>query len=200
MDDLSREYISDFYTRRLRMFGDSPDALSWTTRGQIERYEALQSLTAAADGESILDYGCGKADLYGFLRDRGVRVKYTGMDITPALLDFAAVKYPECSFVLHDIERAPLERDFDVIFICGVFNLAVEGASDGLRNSMRLLFRHARRCMAVSALSSRAAERSFMLNYMDPSELEGFARDSISRWVETRLDMVKGDIIMLLRH
>ena len=52
--------------------------------------------TALAHSDStVLDVGCGFADLYGFLKERGWCGRYTGIDIVPGLLSTARERNPE---------------------------------------------------------------------------------------------------------
>jgi 2-polyprenyl-3-methyl-5-hydroxy-6-metoxy-1,4-benzoquinol methylase len=74
MDPLGKKELLSFYGRHLRDFGDSPQAVRWTPEGQIRRYETLLSITGDLSGKTILDFGCGKGDLFGFLKDKGISI------------------------------------------------------------------------------------------------------------------------------
>lgn len=65
MDELEKEFVIDFFTKRFIHFKDSPEAVGWTKTGQLLRYEAVYKLINP-DGKKILDFGCGKGDFYGF--------------------------------------------------------------------------------------------------------------------------------------
>ncbi|WP_081853734.1 methyltransferase domain-containing protein [Candidatus Magnetobacterium casense] len=85
MDTLAKEYVVSFYDNTLRLHGDRPEALRWTSQGQMLHYEGLVATDDIIAG-SVLDYGCGKGDLYQFLRQKGYHIQYTGMDINPRLI------------------------------------------------------------------------------------------------------------------
>lgn len=200
MDPLARQYLSDLYTNKLTYHGDHPEAVSWSRKGQTARFEAMYELASPLEGKNLLDYGCGKADFYGFIKSKGIKARYTGLDITPGLLELAAAKHPECSFYLHDIEETPLEERFDIAFVCGVFNTRIEGATLSMKNSMRLLFEQTDQALIVNALSSMTREKSFELNYVDPDELLSYTRKNITGNAELRQDLVDGDIFLRLNH
>ena len=198
MDQLSKEYLIDFYTSSLMLHGDRPEALRWTPSGQVARYEAISRLSDSIHGASVLDYGCGKGDLYAHWLSRGIKPCYTGLDITPELIELARLKYPECDFRVHDIEDGPLDREFDLGFICGVFNNRVEGSTESLKNSIGLLFGHVTEGLAINAISSHCRDRDIDINYVDPDELLACTRANITTNAELRLDLVEGDIFLFL--
>ena len=198
MEPASKDFLIDFYTSQLMLHGDRPEALRWTPSGQRARYSALGHLSNPIDGKRVIDYGCGKGDLYGYWLSKGIRPEYTGLDITPELIELAKLKYPECTFEVHDIEDAPLMTSFDLGFICGVFNNKVEGATESLKNSMRLVFEHVTTGLAVNAMSIHCLHKDVQINYVDPEDLLGYAREHVTSNAQLRLDLVEGDIFLFL--
>jgi len=198
MEQLAKEYLIDFYTNRLMLHGDRPEALRWSPAGQIARYDALSLISDSLHGKSVIDYGCGKGDLYAHWTSRKIRPQYTGIDINPELIELARLKYPECEFRVQDIEDSPLDRVFELGFICGVFNNRVEGATESLKNSMRLLFESVTEGLAVNAVSTKCTVRDIDINYVDHEELLGYAGKHITCNAEMRLDIVAGDIFLFL--
>ncbi len=82
-------------------------------------------------GKKILDFGCGKGDFYEFLKNKEMEVNYT---VNDKLITVASNKYPECKFDVFDIDKEDLSEDFDYIFLCGVFNLKVEGLEQTIKD------------------------------------------------------------------
>ncbi len=197
MDELGREYVLSFYDRTLRMFGDRPEALGWTPDGQVRRYESLLGI-GKIDGRKVLDFGCGKGDLCGFLRGREVRVDYTGFDINERLISLAREKNPGALFRVFDIERDVLDEDFDYIFLCGVFNLKVQGIDEVIRSSLKKLFGSCRLGLAFNALSYHNPRKDFALHYVSPEELANFALTELSPFVLMRYDRMAYDFTMFV--
>ncbi|WP_201244059.1 class I SAM-dependent methyltransferase [Halochromatium salexigens] len=81
---------------------------------------------------SLLDVGCGFADLYGFLLEAGYRnIDYTGIDIMPEFTDHAAARYPEATFVTGDFLRlGPQAGTYDFVLSSGALNLVNEQYPD----------------------------------------------------------------------
>ncbi len=198
VDDISREYLISFYDKSLGMFGDRPESLHWTSAGQIARYEALLDIAACVDGSKILDFGCGKGDFCGFLKDRNIRVSYTGLDINERLIDIGREKHPESVFRVFDLEKEDLEEDFDYVFLCGVFNLRVRGIDELIAYALRKLFNHSRVGLAFNALSAHEPRKDFELHYVSPEEIFSFATRELSPFVAIRHDRIPYDFTMFV--
>jgi SAM-dependent methyltransferase len=198
MDDLSKEYIISFYNKKLQLFGDKPESLGWSPNGQILRFRSLLDINNNIAGSKILDFGCGKGDFYGYLRDKGIDVSYTGFDINEKFISIAASRYPECSFRTFDINSDDLNEEFDFIFLCGVFNLKVQKLDDTIKTALITLFKHCRIAMAFNALSAYTAKKAFELNYLYPEEMFNFALKELSPFVSIRHDRVLYDFTMFM--
>jgi len=168
----------------------------WTVKGQQLRYEAFLATCGDLAGKSVLDFGCGKGDLYGFLRARGVACAYTGIDLHPGLIALARSKHPEAEFAERDIEEHPFDRTFDVVIACGVFNLRVGGIAASLEVILPLLFGCARQALHANFLTARAPHHDVELHYVDPTWLLAFARDRLSPQADVRDDLVPDDIYL----
>ena len=69
----------------------------------------------------LLDAGCGPAPMISLLAEKYPDRHYTGLDLTPAMIEQAKKKnIPNATFVVGDCENFPFENDsFDVI-ICSM--------------------------------------------------------------------------------
>jgi SAM-dependent methyltransferase len=85
-----------YHRHRLRTYGaGGPQALGWNgAAGQHVRFEVLTRIGDLAQ-RSVLDAGCGYADLYSYLRQRYPGVRYYGIEQVPELLEVAQARYPE---------------------------------------------------------------------------------------------------------
>ncbi|PJB48964.1 MAG: hypothetical protein CO108_01310 [Deltaproteobacteria bacterium CG_4_9_14_3_um_filter_63_12] len=74
--------------------------------------------------ESVLDVGCGLGDLAPFLRARGFKGRYLGIDVLPAMVRGAQDRHPDEQFRATDVvELVGNSEVFDLTVICGSFNL-----------------------------------------------------------------------------
>lgn len=197
MDDLSKEYIISFFNKNLDLFGDRPEAVRWTREGQKMHYEAMLDIGDIRESK-ILDFGCGKGDFYGFLKDRNIKVKYTGIDINENLISLARKKYPGIDFRVFDIEREDLREEFDFIFLCGVFNLKVSGLEDYIRSTLIRLFRHCKNALAFNALSAHNPRKDFEIFYLSPEDILSFAIKNLSPYVSLRHDRIPYDFTIFV--
>ncbi|MCM3762998.1 methyltransferase domain-containing protein [Alkalihalobacillus oceani] len=81
----------------------------------VSKYgETLIGLLAPADGEKILDLGCGTGDLTNQLSERGALV--TGVDQSANMVDQAQRKYPHLQFEMMDGAELTYQEEFDAVF------------------------------------------------------------------------------------
>ncbi|MFH1701916.1 MAG: class I SAM-dependent methyltransferase [Nitrospirota bacterium] len=140
MDPFGKKELLNFYNRHLKDFGDAPQAVRWTPEGQLHTYETLIGIAGDFSGKRVLDFGCGKGDFYGYLTEKGIHVKSCGIDINENLIDLARRKYSGTDFIFLDIEETEVNRAFDIIFICGVFNLRIAGIKESMKNILNKIF------------------------------------------------------------
>lgn len=197
MDELSKEYVISFFDKNLMLHGDRPEAVRWSSTGQILHYQSMLDI-GNINGKKILDFGCGKGDFYQFLKDKNIYVEYHGYDINEKLIALAEQKYAETDFRVFDIDKDVLDEDFDYIFLCGVFNLKVERLDEMIKNTLIKLFKHCRIGLAFNALSAHNPERDFELHYTSPENMLGFAVKNLSPYVSLRHDRMNYDFTMFV--
>jgi len=196
MDELVKEYVIDFFTKRLNHFKNSPESVGWTKKGQTLRYEAILKFINP-DCKTILDFGCGKGDFYSFLKEKGMECNYTGIDINPSLIEFAKQNYPEAEFYTMDIENEPLTKTFDYIISIGVFNLLVQTAKETAKKCIKTLFNHTDEKLIFTCLNRRSKHKDIGLVYFDIEELINIALE-ITPEFNILDDVVESDLFLIL--
>ena len=119
------EYLKP-YLRAAERHGGGFRALLWaSTLTQTKRFDALARLCDFT-GKSVLDVGCGRADLLDFLLKRGREPDhYVGLEAVGALADEAEAKHHErCIIVRSDFIAQPARMfvGADIIAISGALN------------------------------------------------------------------------------
>ncbi len=200
MRKLYREYVTSVFDTSLQMHGDRPEAVRWTAKGQLARFECLLEIDSNINGKKVLDYGCGKGDLLQFLKNRNIPVQYTGFDINKQMISLAKQKYPEARFRVCDIEHDVIEEKFDYIFLCGVFNLNVDGLVETIENVLVKLFSRCTIALAFNALSAHEPRKANELHYASPEGMLEFAVKNLSPHVSLVHDRVPYDFTLFVRH
>lgn len=198
MDPLAKDQLLSFYNLHFRKFGERPEALRWTPQGQLRRYHTLLDIAPDLTDHKILDYGCGLGDFYKFLRRRGIKVRYTGIDINENFINAAKARYPECTFRVMDIDEDPLEEYYDYIFICGVFNLRVPGVDDDMKRTLFTLFKNCNKGLALNALSSHTPVKDPELHFTNPENTLQFAVENLSPSVALIHDRIPNDFTLFV--
>jgi len=185
-----------FFSKKLSLFGNAPASVGWTAMGQKLRYEGILRLLPLA-GKSILDFGCGKGDFYGYIRQKGIRAEYTGSDINKKLIDAASAYYPEARFVTLDIDSEDLHETFDYVILCGVFNLNIQDVKESVESTLRKLFLHTKKTLLFNCLNAGSKNKDTNLVYFEHREIFSIA-SLITESVNLYTDIVDGDIFILL--
>lgn len=158
MNELDRKSYRDRYERRLKEHGYSPQTLGWGQHSRQEiRFGVLAEQVLENPTCSVLDVGCGFADLHDYLSARGWRGHYTGIDIVPGLLEIARDRHPELDLREIDITEDDIDLNvYDFVIASGVFNskLTVGDNRDHIWSALVSMARHGRRAVCVDFLSS----------------------------------------------
>jgi SAM-dependent methyltransferase len=165
-----------YHRLRIREYGaGSPGALGWQPDGQQVRFRVLAQIGDLAHC-SVLDVGCGYADLYPFLRQRFAGVQYTGIEQMPELLALAQARYgPAANLQLHsgDFLRVPLPPS-DYVLASGSLNYR-NRAPRFIYEAIERLFASCRRGLGFNLLSWEPSDGGPLSAY-DPADIVAFCQ------------------------
>jgi SAM-dependent methyltransferase len=156
LDAQSRGRVNAFYSTALARFGPGhPLAVWWATRWAQERRFEVLCEAGPWERASVADVGCGLGDLFGFLEERGLTVRYEGYDINPRMVEAARAKHPHARarFSLRDVASAGLPRRFDYVVASGTFNVRVRGHAAYVRRALEVMYAACRRAVAFNMLT-----------------------------------------------
>ena len=176
--------LAEHYAQLFRQHGDSPEAVQLNSEGQRFRFEKLVQI-ADLSGCSILDVGCGLGHLYPFIISKVGPVSYTGVDIVPDSIEFAARKYPAASFVCRDIIKHGLDAKFDYVLSSGVCNNNIQDV-DHTRFMLDLVtaaFAHCTKGLGFNFISTHVNFRDAEMAYHDPVVVLDYCIRNLSRKV-----------------
>lgn len=123
MNKRQRKRIIDRHSNSLKRFGYHPHALYWSSREIQEiRFKVLAEIGVSA-GDTILDVGCGFADLKSWFTQQGLDVLYTGIDISPHLIEVAKEKNPDVCLYVGELSDCGFKaKTFDWVLLSGALN------------------------------------------------------------------------------
>lgn len=101
-------------------YGVDERSLGWTKNKQNLRFAQIAS-RFDINSASVLDVGCGFADLLTFLKDNfdANEFKYTGIDIMSDFIEVASKKHPEAEFYTSDLFNFSSDRKYKYVVACG---------------------------------------------------------------------------------
>ncbi|MDA3806837.1 MAG: class I SAM-dependent methyltransferase [Thiomicrorhabdus sp.] len=158
-------------------YGYQPQALFWSTQAIQEiRFQKLieilpqscfqSELNESHQAWSLLDVGCGFADLQRYMLKQQLFPDYTGIDVSPDMVRGAKGMAPELSVIegeLSDFEYT--NNQFDYVMLSGALNEVVETDIEGLANQqgdyaksvIRKMYEISRQGVAFNLLDRRFA-------------------------------------------
>lgn len=189
MNEQDKNTITSRYRERLQQHGPGIQALaSGTTERRAIRFGVLSSI-GDLNGASVLDLGCGLADFYAYLQEQGIKVRYTGYDITPEFVTLAAERYPEAKFEVRDIQSQGIPEKFDYIISSQTFNnkLTHEDNLKLMQDVLRICYQACNAGVAIDMITSYVDFQEERLFYYNPEDIFRYAK-SLTKRVTLRHD------------
>jgi len=134
-DRKEKHYI--FYKESIKKYSPfSVKALRWNSKeSQLVRFRSLLRL-GDFQNKSLLDVGCGIADLFFFLKENSFNIKYTGIEILKEFFDTAKIRlngYENINLINNDFFNHKFTNSYDFTICNGSLNLKED-------DNYRLLF------------------------------------------------------------
>jgi SAM-dependent methyltransferase len=195
------------YLHAAQRHGEGFQSLLWATPDtQARRFDALARLCDFR-GITLLDAGCGRADLLDFLIQRGqAPARYIGLEAVEALaqaarrkaaaITAAASPRPQVHIIQGDFVSQPwrLAAGADAILFSGSLNTL---SASAFHRTLEAACRAAQRCVVFNFLASRKLAGVDWLTWHDKRKVLAFARQLMP---EVRLldDYIPGDCSVLM--
>lgn len=160
----------------------------------------LAEAALAQPDSTVLDIGCGFADLYGFLKARGWHGRYVGIDIVPGLLSVARERNPDLDLRQLDLSEAQGDlKRHDFVISSGVFNARLNHADNRahIAAALATMLSLARVGVMVDFLSSYVDYQQDGSWHTDPVWAFATAMD-LTRRVVLRHDYMPFEFALLL--
>jgi len=178
---------------------DFPSLLWASPQTQAARFDAIERL-GRLHGKSVLDVGCGRADLLDFLLDRGVRpADYVGIEAVDELAAAAEAKrrrMKDVRILRADFVREPLRLFVaaDVVVFSGSLNTVED---DAFYTTIRRAFEACGETLVFNFLCNSYLAGADYLRWRRPAEVLAFSRQ-LSLHVRFLDDYLHGDFTVAI--
>ena len=180
--DPSKEKLVSFYRYLFLKYGSGPEATGGSAEGRRFRFSKLMEI-ADLKNQRVLDLGCGMGDFYPFLTELFGKVDYTGIDIVPETIAYAAKKYPQARFECRDVRAEGIDATFDYVLLNEVFNNELADGEAYMKELLTTAFQHCARGLAFNFISTYVNFRDGERAYHDPLEVLDFCLKTLTRKV-----------------
>jgi len=204
LSDTQRKRIQTRHKASVERYGYEPQALYWSNRDiQEVRFQQLMGILPSSThlkqkAWSLIDVGCGFADLMGYLQRHEYFPTYFGIDISPEIVFGAKSMYPEL-----DIQQGEFadfnfnEIQFDYVMLSGALNEVVETEIEGTaqkqgeyaKSVIKGMYKICKKGVAFNLLDSR---NEWVKSRFD---LQSFVPEHIFRFCQkfaTNVELVEG--------
>lgn len=178
------EVSNNYYNQRSKQYPCTSKAVFWDDQQTqyLRFHEIVKHIDLDADS-TILDVGCGNAELYKYLNFNGFKGQYKGYDINQELLSQASQMYPGIDVEEVDILGQNVEQRFDYVVVSGLFNLNYGQTMAWVEQMLVALYGLARKKVIFNAISSYVNFKQDEMFYINPTTLLDFVLRQLSSQV-----------------
>jgi cyclopropane fatty-acyl-phospholipid synthase-like methyltransferase len=163
-------------------------SIFWTKDKQDMRFNILLDSVYKMSGMTLLDYGCGFADLKSYLIKNFFNIKYSGCDINRNFINVAKNNFPEDDiFLINTIDD--ITKKYDIILASGTFNLLGIHDSEKMKEyvfkQIKKLFDKTNHILVVNFLS-HLTDKEYRYDghfYLNPIDLYNYSIKNMTRRV-----------------
>jgi 2-polyprenyl-3-methyl-5-hydroxy-6-metoxy-1,4-benzoquinol methylase len=201
MPDISKfseisKAMESHYTATFKKHGATSRGVDWGAEEQCElRYAKMLEVIGDAERLTerpfeLLDVGCGFGGLLGYASKSGLKLDYTGVDVSEALVDQGRALYPNAKWSHADVLNLPATRRYDYVICNGILTQKLTAThlemNDYAAALIRKMFALCNKAVAFNVMSTHVNFQVDNLYYRSPVEMLAFCLAELTRKV--RLD------------
>ncbi len=176
--------VIDIYRQAFLQSGATRAALLDPKDRGEQRFNALTA-PIKTDGFSLLDYGCGLADLKANLDRRFASYDYEGVDIVDEFVASCRTRYPSTPFrCIRGVED--IDRQYDFIIASGVFSISLSSPREQkqlIEYTIEKLFKNTRKALCIDFMRSDVEFRQENAYHQNIPEINAFVSQLSSRFI-----------------
>jgi SAM-dependent methyltransferase len=182
MNEANNRFTVEHYENQLKQYGYSPKTLGWNNGRHNLRYYILLSQWKF-NNNTLLDFGCGFGDMYGFCVRNGYHVIYEGVDLSPKLIKMGKSIYPDAHLWSGDVLHDGLSKQYDFILSSGVHNLKIDDTWGFIQATFDFFNKHSTLGFALNFLSNKVEYMLDHAYHADPAQILNLAYQYSNRVV-----------------
>lgn len=191
--------IKEFYATLVKQHGASVRSLDWgSQQSQYLRFRVLSELDNFTDA-SLLDVGCGLADLNAYLDNAGIATHYNGVDLCSEMIEQARQEHPNINLQVCDILADKKLSNFDYVVASGIFARLGDAPFETMQSIVARMYELANKGVAFNLLSIFANYQEEDEYYANPAEVLEYCL-SICSFVTIRHDYLPHDFTVYMRR
>ena len=179
--------IKEHYEACLEKHGDTHLGVDWPKEEDVKtRYRVMLDVVKdKGDANTLLDFGCGTAHLFEFMKENRPSLKYSGLDLSEKFISVCREKYPDLNFYAVDIlEDSDSVQEFDYVVMNGVFTEKRELSFDEMflyfKEMVSAVFKKTRKGLAFNVMSKHVDWERDDLFHLPFDELASFLTKDVS--------------------
>jgi len=182
--------INQQYNYAIEQYGENDRrSILWTKDKQDMRFQILLGSKVRSSKMTLLDYGCGFADLNLFLKKHFYNLQYNGCDINNKFINISKKNYPNDN-IFHINSSDDLNNNYDIILISGTFNVLCLDSNNSMEEyifeQLIKLFQKTNYMLSVNFLSN-LTDNEYQYDghfYLDPTRLYNFAIANMTKRIQ----------------
>lgn len=121
--------------------------------------------------------------------------KYCGIDIVAEMETHNRQRWPQYEFETIDIINDKFDRRFDIVCLCGVFNLKTDNGKAYMEKMLLAAFEKCRECLTFNFISTYVNYIDEGMEYHNPMDVMKFCVENLSKKVTILHHYEKCDVV-----
>lgn len=196
--------VASYYTETLRKHGETARGVDWNGEdSQFLRFAQLARILTPADSLTVNDVGCGYGALYDVLKPAFPGIRYTGYDVSEAMVTAARARYAGDAAATFVVASEPAPAMYGIA--SGILNVKMGHTNDSWHqyfcDTLHTLDRSSTHGFAFNCLTSYSDEdrKRDHLFYANPMEWFDYCKRHFSRNVALLHDYGLYEFTLLVR-
>lgn len=188
MDQITQT-LKDYYASTFAQHGATAKGVDWGDEQELlVRYDKMLNVLAKDLSDlsavpTLLDVGCGWGGLLRRAQLLGIPLRYSGIDVVDAMIDFGQKEFPESKFICGDVfEMNDAQYDFVACnaILTQKLSVSIPEMEQFTKKLILKLFELCRHGIVFNMMSTRV---NFMINnlfYQNPTEMLSWLLTDVS--------------------